>query len=85
MYAHIWAYVFGHNSAILGPIGLENFMGTQESYDAYFWFLIFGPLLEGKKESFYNMVEALIFLNSIMNPLFCWLKIIAKWYNTNMA
>ena len=24
MHAHIWAYVFGHNSAIFGPIGLKR-------------------------------------------------------------
>ena len=27
-HAHIWAYVFGHNSAISGPIGLEFFYGS---------------------------------------------------------
>ena len=27
-YAHIWAYVFGYNSAIFGPIGLTIFRTT---------------------------------------------------------
>ena len=48
--AHIWAYVFGHNSVIFGPIGLKILMRSQEtnfyqlmiknpSYDANFSFL----------------------------------------------
>ena len=30
-YVHIWAYVFGHNSAIFEPIGLKLFVGAQET------------------------------------------------------
>ena len=50
---------FGHNSAILGPIGLKIYMGTQEtiiyrlvvrnqSYEAYFSVLIVWATFGGK-------------------------------------
>ena len=59
---HIWAYVFGHNSAIFWPIGLNLFMATQKTIiyrvsigykESWFWALIaifnFWALLKHKK------------------------------------
>ena len=59
--AHIWAYGFGHNSAIIRTIGLKFNMGLTRllsfdrswlmknpRYDAYFPYSIFRPLLAGK-------------------------------------